>query len=202
MLATVPAGLAYLVVGAGAAVENIFPPVPSDTFVLIGGVLADRGVLDPFIALAVAWTANVLGALFVYAICRKHGSAIFRTRWGRWLLRPHQMERLANFYGRYGLFAIFWSRFLPVLRVIVPAFAGIAGLGFWSTAAPLALASAMWYGVVLYAGILASRNLHRILELAGQVNDWLLVAALLAMAAILFWWWRSRRERADAESAE
>lgn len=197
-----PITLVYLLVGAGAAVENILPPVPSDTFVLVGGILADRGVLEPAVVLAVAWACNVAAALVVYGMARRYGRGIFSTRWGHWLLRPHQLDRLAEFYARYGLATIFFSRFLPVFRVLVPAFAGITGLGFWRTAPPLALASAIWYGVVVYAGILASRNLPRIVELLGLVNNWLLALALVAVAALGVWWWRTRRHRREAEVPE
>lgn len=194
----------YLLLGAGAAVENVFPPVPSDTFVLVGGILADRGVLEPGLVLGVVWTANVAGALVVYAMARRYGRGIFSTRWGHWLLRPHQLDQLQKFYGRYGLAAIFGSRFLPVFRVLVPAFAGITGLGFWRTALPLSVASALWYAGMVYAGVLASRNLPRILDLLGLVNNWLLAAATVAAVAVAVWWWisrRGRREQAHAESA-
>lgn len=187
----------YLLLGAGAAVENVFPPVPSDTFVLVGGILADRGILEPGLVLAVAWTANVGSALVVYAMARRYGRGIFSTRWGHWLLRPHQLDRLQEFYGRYGLAAIFGSRFLPVFRVLVPAFAGITGLGFWRTALPLTVASALWYAAVVYAGILASRNLPRILDLFALVNNWLLVAAAVIGLAVASWWWVSRRGRRE-----
>jgi len=193
----IPSGLIYVLLGAGAAIENLFPPVPSDTFVLLGGVLAEQGFLNPWLVLVVAWVCNVGSALFVYGMARKYGKAIFRTSWGRWLLRPHQLERLGDFYGRYGLVAIFGSRFLPVVRVVVPAFAGISNLGFLSTSIPLAVASAMWYSVVLYAGMLASRNFGRLLEWFNTANDWLLGAAILVVVGFVIWWWRTRTRRLD-----
>ena len=200
-LATVsPLTAVYLLLGAGAAVENIFPPVPSDTFVLVGGILADRGVLHPGWVLGVAWFCNVGAALVVYGMARRYGRGIFSTRWGHWLLRPHQLDRLSEFYARYGLSTIFFSRFLPVFRVLVPAFAGITGLSFWRTAPPLALASALWYGVVVYAGILASRNLPRIVDLLSLVNNWLLALALVLVTGVAIWWWRSRRHRHEEEA--
>ncbi len=193
----IPPGLIYLLLGAGAAIENLFPPVPSDTFVLLGGILADQGLLKPWLVLVIAWASNVGSALFVYYMARKYGRAIFRTSWGRWLLRPHQLELLAEFYGRYGLVAIFGSRFLPVVRVVVPAFAGISNLGILSTSIPLAVASALWYSVVLYAGMLASRNVGRLLEWFNAANDWLLGAALLVVIGFLIWWWRTRAHRLE-----
>jgi len=197
LLGELPIGTAYLLLGLGAAIENVFPPVPSDTFVVLGGVLADRGVLDPVTVLAIVWLSNVAGALLVYAMARRYGRGIFASRWGHWLLRPHQLTRVADFYSSYGILAIFASRFLPVLRVVVPAFAGISGLSFWATALSIAFASAVWYSVVLYAGMLASRNLGRVLELLGHVNNGLLIIALLLIGGILILWWRTRKSRRE-----
>lgn len=199
LAASSPLTLLYIFLGLGAAAENLFPPVPSDTFVLLGAILADRGVLDPWLVLGVAWGSNVALALTVYAMARKYGRGIFQTRWGHWLLRPHQLDRLAGFYVRYGLATIFGSRFLPVFRVLVPAFAGISRLGFWRTAVPLSLASGIWYGVLVLAGLLASRNLPRLLGVFDAVNDWLLAVALLLLLLVSLWWWRTRRARREGE---
>jgi len=89
------------------------------------------------------------------------------------------------------------SRFFPVFRVLVPAFAGISRLGFWRTAIPLALASAMWYAVLLFAGMFASRNLSKVVSAVSAVNVGLVIAAVVLLAGLGVLWWMSRRERQD-----
>lgn len=197
LLLGIPTWLAYVLLGAGAAVENVFPPVPSDTVVVLGGILADRGGLRVWTVLAVAWVSNVGAALLIYALARRHGRDIFRTRWGRRLLRPHQLNQLADFYEQYGLVAIFGSRFLPVLRVLIPAFAGITKLGFVRTAIPLASASLAWYTVMVFAGVFASQNIERLFDMLGAANSWLLGIAVVLIAGITLWWIRSRHDRED-----
>lgn len=199
VLTSIPPLGAYALIAAGCAIENIFPPVPSDTFVVLGAVLADRGGLAPTTVLLVAWLSNFLGAMAVYAIARRHGPGFFREGWGRRLLRPHQFERVSDFYGRYGLWAIFFSRFLPVLRVVIPTFAGFAHLGVVRTAIPVATASLLWNAVMLYAGIFASRNVGRILGMIAHANVWLLVLAGLIVVAIGTWWLRTRRDPEHVE---
>jgi membrane protein DedA with SNARE-associated domain len=194
----VPVETVYLLVGIGAAVENLFPPVPSDVVVVAGALLADRGVLDARLVFLVAWVSNLLLALGVYFAARHFGGGLFSTRWGRWLLRPAQLERMSLFYEDYGALTILVSRFFPVFRVLVPAFAGISRLGFWRTAVPLTLASAVWYAILVLAGVLASRNIPRILRALTAVNTTVgLLAALVAV--LLAWLWvRSRREDAGS----
>lgn len=183
----------YVLLGLGTAAENIFPPVPSDTFVLVGAVLAEQGFLRYPTVFLVAWGGNVALALCVYGAGLRYGRAIFTTGWGRWLLRPHQLRRLSDFYERYGTWTVLISRFFPVFRVLVPAFAGISRLGFVRTAVPLATASAAWYVVLLAAGGLAARNLPRLVEVAGHVNWTLWALAAVLAGAVGYWWWKSRR---------
>lgn len=203
LLGVIPVEAVYVLVGVGAAVENVFPPVPSDTFVLLGGILADRGMLVPELVFGIAWSANLFLAIGVYAMGVRYGRAIFRTGWGRWLLRPHQLRRMAGFYDRHGTLTVLVSRFFPVFRVLVPAFAGVSRLGFWRTTIPLGLASALWYGLLVWAGMFASRNLPRLVGWVERANTSLLVAAGLLAAAVFVWWWRTRRrEREGGPSAE
>lgn len=202
LLDFVPVETLYVIVAAGAAVENVFPPIPSDTFVLLGGVLADRGLLSWQAVLAVAWTANLVMGLFVYFMGRRYGRAIFDTRWGQWLLRPHQLRRMSRFYERHGGLTILVSRFFPVFRVLVPAFAGISRLGFWRTALPLGAASAVWYAVLVWAGIAASRNIPRLVRWAETANVWLVLVAAAAAGAAGIWWWRTRDGDAAVEGGD
>lgn len=192
LISEIPVEAAYLLIAVGAAIENVFPPIPSDVFVLGGAILADRGILRADLVFLVAWTGNLLLGLGVYAAARSYGAGLFSTRWGRWLLRPSQLERMAIFYDDYGTLTVLVSRFFPVFRVLVPAFAGVSRLGFWRTAIPLALASAAWYGALLGAGILLSRNLPRLIEALGAVNA---TAAAVAGTLVLLLgvlWWRTR----------
>jgi len=192
LVSRIPVETAYLLVGAGAAIENLFPPVPSDIVVFAGGILADRDILDARLVFLVAWMSNLVLALGVYVAAYRFGGGIFSTRWGRWLLRPAQLQRMALFYEDYGALTILVSRFFPVFRVLVPAFAGISRLGFWRTSAPLAFASALWYGALVVGGIVASRNVARIVGALHAINT---TAGLIALAVglLLAWlWWRSR----------
>lgn len=188
----IPRWTIYALVGVGAAVENVFPPVPSDTFVLLGGILAEEQVLRFDVVFAVAWGGNVALAMVVYAMGLRYGRTLFQTQWGQRVLRPHQLVRLRDFYDRYGTVSVLFSRFLPIFRVIVPAFAGVSRLGFWRTLVPVALASGLWYGLLLWVGALAARNIPRLVALVDRAQGGLWAIAGLVGALVAVWWWRSR----------
>src|SRR5690606_34323116 len=146
-LVALPDWLVYLIVGLAAAVENILPPIPADAIVVIGGVISGAGQANTWTLFFAVWVGNVSSALLTYAMGRRYGKTFFQGRLGNFLLAPRQAEALEKAYSRYGVPIIFFSRFLPVFRPIVPVFAGISHLGFWSTALPIAVASGIWYGL-------------------------------------------------------
>lgn len=199
LISRVPVETIYLLIAAGAAIENVFPPIPSDVVVLAGAILADRGVLRADVVFLVAWTGNLALSLVVYGAARTYGAGLFATRWGRWLLRPRQLERMAVFYDQYGTLTVLVSRFFPVFRVLVPAFAGVSRLGFWRTAIPLATASAIWYGVLVAGGVLLSRNLPRLVEAVQAANLTVAGIALVLVGLVVFVWWRTRHHHDDDE---
>ena len=169
------------------------PPVPADTFILLGGFLAARGSASVAVVFAVTWLANTSGALLVYGAGYRFGPPFFDTRLGRVLLHPEQLARLRRFYRRRGTPAIFLARFLPGLRAVVPAFAGVARLSFASVALPLTVASALWYGALVWLGAAAGENLETVLEWFGTANRLLLVIAGAMGVVILAAWLRTRR---------
>lgn len=191
-LDSLPDVLLYALLGVGAAVENVVPAVPADTFVVLGGFLAAVGDLEARWVFLATWLCNVASALFMYRVGYVHGRSFFAVGWGRHILTAHQMERLARFYARFGTLAIFVTRFLPGLRSVVPVFAGVTRQPLLLVALPVVLASAIWYGALVWVGTFAGRNLDRVLEMVGQVNLGLLGGAALVGGAAFLWWWRTR----------
>ncbi len=193
-LAELPPVLTYLLIGGGAALENIVPPIPADTFVLLGAFLSVGGRANPWLVLAVTLTANIGSALAVYALAHKYGQGFFARGVGHFLLRPHQLERIGVFYQRWGTPAIFMSRFLPAVRAMVPVFAGVTKVPAWKVAPPLVAASAIWYGLLVWLGATAGRNIGAIVAFVESISTVLLVVAGVLIAGFAYWWWRSRRE--------
>lgn len=189
-----PPALIYVTIGAGAAIENIIPPIPADTFVLLGAFLAESGRADALTVFLVTWVCNVASAVLVYRLARRYGRGFFDTRAGLWLLKPKQLEKVGEFYERWGVPAIFVSRFLPAFRALVPVFAGVTHVPLARVLPPLALASGLWYGSLVYIGALAGRNWQAILEFFGQFSAALLAVASVLIVLVAAWWVRTRRE--------
>lgn len=191
-LAGLPTVLLYLVFALGAAMENVVPPVPADAFVVAGGLLAAHGIVGPWTVFLVTWIPNVSSAVGVYYVSRRYGALFFKMPVARWLLREHQLEQVARFYGRWGVPAIFLGRLLPGWRAMIPVFAGVSRTAASRVIPPLVLASALWYAVLIGLGMLAGRNLHAITEVLADLGRGLLWLALALLALLAAWWWHTR----------
>jgi membrane protein DedA with SNARE-associated domain len=195
-LASLPLVLTYVVLMVLSAVENVFPPVPADTAVALGAFLARRGEVAVAPLAFLCWLANMGSAAATYFLARRHGSAFFREGVGRKLIGPGVLASLEEAYRRWGIAAIFLTRFLPGLRAAVTPFAGVVGLGPIRALLPAALASAIWYAFLAYAGYALAANWGAVKALVGDANRALGLLALAATVIIAVWLWRrSRRER-------
>lgn len=189
---SLPGALVYVVIGVMAGLENIVPPVPADVIALTGGFMAGRGVTDPILTFLVVWGCNVGTALLTYWVGRRYGTRFFQGRLGRMILQPGQMSRLAALYEKHGGKVIFFSRYLPGFRAVVPIFAGTSGMSLPRTALPIALASGLWYGLIVYLGATAGRNWEQIRAQVEASGRWLGIAAVVLFLAVAVWWWKTR----------
>jgi membrane protein DedA with SNARE-associated domain/uncharacterized tellurite resistance protein B-like protein len=190
-----PPAAVYAVLALLAAVENVIPPVPSDAAVALGAFLTNRGLTTPVGVFVVTWLANLAGAAGVYYVSRRYGRRLFATKMGRRLLAPRSLAVIEREYLRFGVAGIFFSRFLPGFRAVVPPFAGLVGLSPLRTFLPMALASAIWYGSITILGTVIGSEWERINRIITGVNRTLGIAALIIVAVGLIWYLRRRRRR-------
>jgi membrane protein DedA with SNARE-associated domain/uncharacterized tellurite resistance protein B-like protein len=144
----------------------------------------------------VTWTANLIGAAGVYLAARRFGHRLFATGTGRRLLAPRSLAVIEREYLRFGMVGIFFSRFLPGIRAVVPPFAGLVRLGPIRTFVPMAIASMIWYGGITLLGSLLGAQWQRIVGILEGVNRTLGIVAAVLVVAGAAGYWLGRRRRA------
>ena len=191
-LTALPPAVLYLVLAVVAAIENVFPPIPADTVVAFGAFLAARGHATLAGAFLATLGGNVAGAMGMFVAGRRFGA----ERLARRLDRGGAGGRLEALYGRYGMAALFVSRFLPGIRALVPPFAGALRLPAWRVFLVLASASAIWYGAIT---VIAYRVGADWSTLEAKMRAWqhsLVVGAAVVAVLGLAAWFIMRRKRA------
>jgi len=192
-LATRPAALQYVLLMLLSATENVLPPVPADTAVVLGAFLARRGPTSVVAMGVLCWLANLGSAAGMYFVARAHARSFLASRWTRRFMPREAMLAIQEAYDRHGALGIFLSRFLPGFRAAVTPFAGVVGLPPGRVLVPAALASAIWYAVLVTIGWAVAANWEVAKELLGDLNRVLALLALVAAVALGVWLWRRTR---------
>ena len=195
-LVQVPLAVLYLTMGVIAAAENVFPPLPSDVVVALGAWLAARGQGSLIGAFLSTWAGNVAGAAGMYLVGRTHGAGWMQRKFPQ-LTDERNAHRLEALYGKYGVAALVVSRFIPGVRALVPPIAGALGVPPVTAISAMAVASAVWYGIISYVGFKAGADWNHLVQLVQRFG---MRAAIGAVALVALggavWFIRRRRESA------
>ena len=193
-LSGLPPAAVYGVVGVLAALENVFPPFPADASVAIGAFLVHKGVTTAWGIFVVTLIPNVAGAMGMYFLAARHAPALFRSRLVQRLLPEDGMAFVRREYDRFGVLGLFFGRLLPGFRAIVPPFAGLVHVGPIRAGIPIVLASALWYGGIVYLGSTFGAQLETLLRGLDRFNQGMAVAALILALGLGVWIWRRARQ--------
>jgi membrane protein DedA with SNARE-associated domain len=188
-LATLPIPGLYVLLGIVAFIEGIFPPLPADLVVALGSFLAARrGATLPATAASIV-VGSVAGAMVVYGVARRFGAVWLHERLKRAGVENLE-QRLEVMYSKYGLTALFVSRFLPGLRAITPPMAGATRIPPIRTTLVFLAASAVWYGAISWIAFTVGddwtqmqRMVRRFARQVGVVAA--IAAGLIAVIAIV-----------------
>jgi membrane protein DedA with SNARE-associated domain len=182
--------------------ENLFPPIPSELIMPLGGFYVQQGQLA-FVPVVLAGLAGtVLGALPWYGVGRlvnEERIEHWLERHGRWIgISPQELHRSRNWFNRHGTALVFWGRLVPGIRTLISVPAGIEMMPLvpfllWTTAGSL-----IWTLLLTVAGMALGKgytNVEIWLEPVAQVIKVLLVLLVLAFGAWLgLRTWKKRQD--------
>jgi membrane protein DedA with SNARE-associated domain len=180
------------------AIENIFPPIPSEVIMGIGGVLVARGDMEFWPLLAAGTVGSTLGNYVWYWLGDRWGYkrlAPLIARHGRWLtLEWEDIENATRFFQRHGQWVVLFLRFSPFLRTMISLPAGLSHMKTWRFLLFTFVGAGIW-NVLL---ILGGTWLGRYLETSQDVLGWIVVGTLALALAAYVWrvlTWKPRAER-------
>lgn len=120
----------YWAVFIGIAIENMGIPLPGETITIVGGFLAGSGELNYWWVLTSAISGAVLGDNFGYWLGRLGGWKFIVKVGQIFRIEEHQLEQVKQRYSRNAAMAVFWGRFVTLLRIFAGPLAGISQMPY------------------------------------------------------------------------
>lgn len=189
----------YWAVFVGILLENLGIPLPGETVTLVGGFLAGSGKLNYWLVLSSAILGAVLGGTIGYWVGRYTGWP-FLLRLGRFFRIPEErLEEIKNQFSQNAAKAVFFGRFVALLRVFAGLMAGIADMSYGKFFLFNLAGAIVWAFVMVTLAFFVGR-IVALEQLVAWVAQFGLVALLLAVAWIVVpLWWESRQVKRSAD---
>ncbi|REE96525.1 DedA family protein [Thermomonospora umbrina] len=179
-------------VGLLTALENLFPPVPSEVVLPLAGFTASEGRVNVVAVTVAATVGSLVGALALYGL----GAWLGHERACRLadrlpLVDVSELDRATSWFARHGGKAVLFGRLVPVVRSLVSVPAGIERMPLARFCLYTTLGSAFWNTLFVGAGFVLGEKWRR----AEQFANWATwaVIAVAALWAVRFAVGRMRR---------
>lgn len=181
ILNTIQAG-GYFGIFLLMAVENIFPPIPSEIIMGYSGVLVKQGQFAFWPLLLIGTLGTVAGNCVWYWLGSRWSDGQLRRfvdRHGRWLtMEWDDFDRARALFRKHGDWVVLLMRVSPFMRTIISLPAGLAHMRLWRFLLFTFAGSLVWNGVLIWGGGLLSGLLARYDVVAGYVVGGFIVAGI------------------------
>jgi len=172
----------YLGVFALMALENIFPPIPSELIMPFAGFVAARGDLNVVGVLLAGTAGSVAGALPWYYAGKVYGKERLEKladRHARWLTVTHgDIEHAMDAFEKHGRKVVLLGRLVPAIRTLISVPAGLAKMSMAQFLLYSTVGSLIWTGVLTGAGYLLESQYERVAQYVDPVSKAVLIGLL------------------------
>lgn len=172
----------YLAVFALMALENIFPPIPSELIMPFAGFVAARGDLNVIGVLIAGTAGSVAGALPWYYAGKVYGKERlekFADKHARWMTVTHgDIEHAMESFEKHGRKVVLFGRLIPAIRTLISVPAGLAGMPMGQFLLYSTVGSLVWTGILTGAGYMLESQYERVAQYVDPVSKAILIGLL------------------------
>jgi membrane protein DedA with SNARE-associated domain len=189
----------YIAIFVTMTGESAGLPISSEIVVPLGGALASQGKLNLVLVVLVASLANLTGSLIAFYLTRRYGERVVLSRAGRRLGLSRGHLRLANrFFERFGLWAVFVGRLLPIVRTYISFPAGLSKIGYVKFTLATLAGAVPWNLALAYAGLKLGEHYQTVAATLGPFAIPIAVGVVILLGVA---WWFGRKLGEDEETA-
>ena len=171
-------GICFLI-----AIENIFPPIPSEVILTFGGFLTTYSALSPVGVIISATIGSLIGAIVLYYL-----GYFFSDRLDK-LFKSDDIAKANDWFKNKGCKAVLYCRFVPIVRSLVSIPAGINKMNMTIFLLYTSIGTIIWNTVLVYAGVFLGDNWS---YFAGVISRYSKVVLVFIILVILVRIWIKR----------
>ncbi|WP_062232808.1 DedA family protein [Fictibacillus sp. FJAT-27399] len=170
------------------ALENIFPPIPSEVILTFSGMMTSFSKLSVWGVILAATAGSVFGA----AVLFKVGTYLdvprlekIVDRWGKVLrLKREDIYKADSWFDKYGYWAVLLCRLVPLIRSLISIPAGMSGMRFSLFLLFTTIGTLVWNTILVYVGAAFGRNWEQVVQFMDIYSN--IMYALLAAGLLVF----------------
>ncbi|WP_424766473.1 DedA family protein [Paenibacillus sp. sgz302251] len=174
------------------ALENLFPPIPSEVILTFGGFMTTYTSLTPLGVVVTATLGSVIGAIILFYLGRLLGVERLEKiidRWGHVLrVKKEDIRRADAWFDKYGYWAVFLCRMVPLIRSLISIPAGMSGMKFVPFLLFTIFGTLIWNTLLVYIGAAVGDNWHDIINFMDIYSTiaYAIIAVVIIIVLILY----------------
>ncbi|MBC1361433.1 DedA family protein [Listeria welshimeri] len=191
-ITSIMADFGYIGIFLLIMVENLFPPIPSEIILTFGGFMTIVSSLNVVMVIIVATLGSVVGAILLYKVASYFGKERLTKivlKYGRILrLKESDIERAESFFLKYGSWAVFLCRMIPLIRSLISIPAGMTKMKMSRFLVLTTAGSLLWNTVLIGLGALLGESWNEIVVFMDSFSTiiYSIIAGLLIVGLAFF----------------
>ena len=170
------------------AIENVFPPIPSEVILLFGGFMTTYTELNVIGMILFSTLGSLIGAIVLYYIGKilnkERLKKIVSGKVGKILrLKNEDIEKADHWFDTKGNKTVFFCRFIPIVRSLISIPAGMSEMPMLKFLIYTTFGSLIWNTVLVVIGNRVGENWTSILDILDKYSH--IVLVLLIIIAIV-----------------
>ena len=183
------------------AVENIFPPIPSEVILLFGGFMTTVSKMNIIGVIIASTLGSVVGGLILYYIGKilnkERLKKIVRGKIGKILrLKEKDIDKADVWFDTKGNKTVFFCRFIPILRSLISIPAGMSEMKMSKFLLYTTIGSAIWNTVLTIAGSIVGENWESIVDIMDKYSHITLLILIIIFIIITVIYFKKRKKEA------
>lgn len=190
----------YLGIFLLIAIENIFPPIPSEVILLFGGFMSTYSNMH-IVGIIIASTLGSLGGAYILYFIGKifnkeRLKRIVRGKIGKVLrLKERDIDMADEWFDKKGNKTVFFCRFIPIVRSLISIPAGMSEMPLVKFTLYTVIGSLIWNTVLSIAGQTVGENWESILGIFEQYSHIAAIVLVVLGVGSIVWFYSKKRTK-------